>query len=78
MYRLMLSLVLAGLAACDAGSVYMIKTADLRDSEQRADRYCEMRNGFAQLQQRGDIDVYRCIPRSYRLTNDVASAELHE
>jgi hypothetical protein len=59
--RLMLSLVLIHLAGCATGATYTIQSADERDATDRAARYCEKRDGVAQLQARGDVDVYRCV-----------------
>jgi hypothetical protein len=60
--KLMLSLVLIDLAGCATGATYTIQSADERDANDRAARYCEKRDGAAQLQARGDVDVYRCVP----------------
>jgi hypothetical protein len=59
--KLMLSLMLIHLAGCATGATYTIQSADERDANDRAARYCEKRDGVAQLQARGDIDIYRCV-----------------
>jgi len=63
MYKaLMLSLALIHLAGCATGATYTIQSADERNANDRAARYCERRDGVAQLQERGDVDAYRCVP----------------
>ena len=63
--KLMLSLMLIYLAGCATGATYTIQSADERDANSRASRYCEKRDGVAQLQERGDVDVYRCVSLAY-------------
>jgi hypothetical protein len=62
---LMLSLMLIHLAGCATGATYSIQSADERDANDRASQYCERRDGVAQLQARGDVDVYRCVSLGY-------------
>jgi hypothetical protein len=59
--RRTLMLVLINLAGCATGATYTIQSADERDANERAAQYCEKRDGVAQLQARGRIDVYRCF-----------------
>jgi hypothetical protein len=63
--KLMLPLMLIHLAGCATGATYTIQSADERDANDRAARYCENRDGVAQLQARGDIDIYRCVSPAY-------------
>lgn len=63
--KLMLSLMLIHLAGCATGVTYTIQSADERDANDRAARYCEKRDGVAQLQDRGEVDVYRCVSLAY-------------
>jgi len=69
MSRLPFLLVLAAVSACATGSTYTIETADLRNANERAARFCQQQDATARLegvQQKGDraIQTYRCIASS--------------
>jgi hypothetical protein len=69
MRRLPLLLALAVVSACAARSTYTIETADLRNANERAARYCQQQNATARLEgveQQADraIQIYRCIASS--------------
>lgn len=69
MPRLPFLLVLAAVSACATGSTYTIETADLRNANERAARFCQQQDATARLegvQQQGDraIQTYRCIASS--------------
>jgi hypothetical protein len=66
MRRLPLLLALAVVGACAARSTYTIETADLRNANERAARYCQQQDAIARLdgvKRQADraIQVYRCI-----------------
>ncbi|HEV2551177.1 MAG TPA: hypothetical protein VGU20_27960 [Stellaceae bacterium] len=69
MPRLPLLLVLAAVSGCATGSTYTIQTADLRNANERAARYCQQQDATAQLEsvkRQADraIQTYRCIAAS--------------
>jgi hypothetical protein len=69
MPRLPFLLVLAAVSGCGTGSTYTIETADLRNANERAARFCQQQDATARLegvQQRADraIQTYRCVASS--------------
>ena len=69
MPRLPFLLVLAAVSACATGSTYTIETADLRNANERAARFCQQQDATARLEgveQQADraIQIYRCIASS--------------
>ena len=66
MFRAVSLFIVAGIAGCASSSTYTIQTANTRDSNERASRYCEKHASIAELLSvergpEGQIDVYRCI-----------------
>jgi hypothetical protein len=69
MPRLPFLLVLAAVSGCATGPTYTIETADLRNANERAARFCQQQDATARLegvQQRADraIQTYRCVASS--------------
>jgi hypothetical protein len=69
MPRLPFLFALAALSGCTAASTYTIQSADLRNANERAARYCQQQDATARLEgveQQADraIQVYRCIASS--------------
>ena len=69
MPRLPFLLVLAAVSGCAGGSTYTIETADLRNANERAARYCQQQDATARLerverQADRSIQIYRCIAAS--------------